>query len=203
MYGHNGPSELEQVKTLGEYFETDYHQLLKKEEGQMTTTNEDNKGTMNEAQVTYTKERVREIYKAMINYIDRCRYYYYELMPLGSEDLQDKDYQQVVLTANTELRALFNNITLQLKYSMLDIPEGFYKKVYDYLWVELNDFIELIADSQIEQTAKEETDTDFDDYYDWADNFLERYFDTGYEKELRELFADYIVKDEGYTASVR
>ena len=93
MYGHNGPSELEQVKTLGEYFETDYHQLLKKEEGQMTTTNEDNKGTMNEAQVTYTKERVREIYKAMINYIDRCRYYYYELMPLGREDLQDKDYQ--------------------------------------------------------------------------------------------------------------
>ncbi len=194
MYGHNGPSELEQVKTLGEYFETDYHQLLKKEEGQMTNSNEKNNGTMNEAQVTYTKERVREIYRSIINYIDRCRYYYYELMPLEEEDLKDENYRQSVLRANTELRTLFNTITLQLKYSMLDIPEGFYKKVYDYLWVELNDFIELIADSQEDNYTEDETTSDYDDYYDYTYNFLEKYFDTGYEKELRELLEDYIVK---------
>ena len=64
-------SDLEQVKLLGEFFEIDYHKLLKKEEGHM-------KDTMltvdieTETQRNYTKERIREIYRAMLKFIDSC-----------------------------------------------------------------------------------------------------------------------------------
>ena len=192
MYGYNGPSEMEQVKVLADYFEIDYHQLLKEEEI-MTNGKEMTSKTVNEAQAIYTKDRIREIYQGMLAFVHRGREWYYSLLVGNEEELLDKEYQKQVLAANAELRAMFNNIAYRLENSMLDIPQASYEKIYNFLWTELDDYVDLIASPTIVEDAEKGRDPEDEDYYDLAMDHISEFLDGGYNNDLRELFREYIV----------
>ena len=190
LYGHNGPSELEQIKELGSYFGVDYHEFLKEEEGQMKLKTLTQAGEKKDyAQVQHTKDCVREIYKAILNYISRCRYYSYAFENAVEGD-EDSDGSQLISMADTELSGLLNYIENVLEQSMLDVPEEFYDRINVYIWDDLADYIDLIKPATEEELQDEENR----DYYDFSRDVIERIVRGGYQKDLRELFADYIVK---------
>ena len=187
-------SDLEQVKLLGEFFEIDYHKLLKKEEGHM-------KDTMltvdieTETQRNYTKERIREIYRAMLKFIDSCRYFYYELGSLIDEPSLSDESMESVRDANAQLNKMFGDIVDRLEYAMLDIPEETYDQIHEYVWMDLRDYIGMVAnidyEKDFEYYRKHPEDRD---YVEESDRYMQDYLKGGYRKELRALFKDYIVK---------
>ena len=188
MYGYNGPSDVEQVKPLANYFDIDYHQLLEKEESGMEQRNigivEDN------MQFQMTKNTVRDIYHAMLDYIDRCRYYFY-VLDKETDPPIDKKYKDEVSRANEELRDYYQRIFTVLEYGMLDLPMSFYDEVYRFIWIELYDLADSVATSEEVKQAADETELGF---YDQPRELLEQYLKEGYLEKLRELFKDYIVQ---------
>ena len=198
MYGHNGPSEIEKVKELADYFQVDYHQFLEKEDGQMTEnistkSNSIISNMTNTAQAQYTKDRAREIYRAMLGFISRCDYYLWELECPCEEVLRSEEYQESTLSAHRELSARLKGIDDMLQYSMLDFPAQFYKNVHDYIWRELNGYMDYVADPNIKENAEKGLD-----YSPWTweeEMHYDQYVEEGlYLDDLRELFDDYIVK---------
>ncbi len=195
MYGYNGPSEIEQVKKLGDYFEVDYHQLLVREDEPMNNM-EKRIDYLTEAQIDYTKNRVREIYKAIVDYYHNCRSYYYIFKAKQENELSEEDVKEMYL-ANGELKRDFSRITDLLEYSMLDLPEDFYNKVLAYLWVDMIDYIDVIT------CPKSDNNDEWEQYSEWKEVVENMYESLGeflkneYQKELRELFKDYIVDFAG------
>ena len=189
MYGYNGPSELEQVKSLADYFGIDYHDLLDTEED---TAMEDNKTNINlslDPQGYCTKERVRAIFTRMVDFYNRAYFYYCTLF--RAENETDEEYSGRCDTGKYELRGIFDSIEMEIRHSALDLPEAFYNLLQGYLWHEMFDVIDLVTG-----TMQGGYDPD-DEFADWYAS-LEGCFDDTYEdrcmKELKELFADYCVE---------
>ncbi len=201
MYGYNGPSDMEQVIKLGMYFDINYHELLEKEEDEMAESNKIT-GIVTDWQAQYTKERIREIYRAILNYIERCKYYYQRMFVQGAGT--SDEVKKMGNLAEIELNALYNNANSQLEHSMLDIPEDMYEKVEQYLWTELSDYIDIMSgtyeqdyeepDPGDEMEENSETDPEIEHWMEESDRYLAEFFGGRYRKDLRELFEDYIVK---------
>ena len=75
-YGNNGPSDLEQVKKIADYFGVDYHELLKQEENKMNTENSKYMEQISEQVKLQTHASVRDIYVAMFEAVDKIWDYY-------------------------------------------------------------------------------------------------------------------------------
>lgn len=196
-YGKNGPTDLNQIKMIGEFFETDYHNFLKTEDKEMMASNTYNYTLNNSAQAQITKDSVREIYKAMIDYFAKCRDWFYTMKAYDESEKEEEAYRITKNAAHTDLTEAFNRIDSLLEYAMLDLPEQFFKKIRDYMYVDLVDFIDLIA--YIGEEGEEEIDEDCAAYIESflfdAEENLEKRFRYEYLEELRELFSDYIVKE--------
>ena len=77
---------------------------------------------------------------------------------------------------------------------MLDIPEKDYDKIYKYIWSSVCSCKDYVI-SQTEELSKDEDKAkeQQDQIYVLGEYYFE-YFEGEYLNELRELFADYIVK---------
>ena len=195
MYGYNGPSDIEQVKKIGDCFETDYHFLLKKEEDKMSTTV---KGVCDGSeQALYTRERIREIYSACLNYVVRGRYYQEEIFDVYDfyKDglMPGESIPGLMRAASQELFSAISAIRDLLNENMLDIPESFYDKVYNYTCERedaMTDYYHFCYSSADREEGQEEELTINEKAYEEACNYFIN--DKGIS-ELRELFQDYIV----------
>ncbi len=189
MYGYNGPSDLEQVKKISEYFKVDYHQLLKKEAAKME--NYSSNYTDTTAQAVYTKDKIREIYVAIVEFIDDAEYVFYDLAYAFPDNTSNKEFMDIVGEKRGELKASLTTIKDLVRDNMLDIPEAFYEKLDNYCWSTLDNLITAITDYYIY------TNEDGDEILEFADVLgnYDAYFEyREYLKELRALFQDYIVK---------
>lgn len=189
MYGHNGPSDLEQVKLLGEYFSVEYHQFLKSEETNMLEVKTGIGVDQDIEQKKYTKSVIREIYQAILNFHEVCRCDYYHQERLLQEERYD-EYRKAYADADANHTELFYNIEDQLKQSMLDIPEAFYNKLNDYIWGTLFD----PCDAEVTASDEGIKEMQEDPLVVEDGRLLDEYYRSGYIKELRELFDEYIVK---------
>ena len=190
MYGYNGPSELEQVKMLGEYFEIDYHQLLMKEGETMAFEAKGLLDIDNESQAQYTKKCIRQVYKATLDFINNVGYYY-ENLPRELPEREDVEAIVQIQQANAEMREHFNRIIEVMEYSMLDIPKATYEDLMEFFWTDLEDYIDALADPAI---AEHVITREEDDYKDYAMQGLSELFDKGkYMDVLRSVFKDYMV----------
>ena len=194
MYGYNGPSDMEQVIKLGKYFDIDYHELLEKEEEEMAE-NTKITGIVTDWQAQYTKDKIREIYRAILSYIDSAGFYYRKLNRVD-EGLTEEEKTELIGQARPALVALYNNAFNTLESSMLDIPEDMYEKIEEYFWLDLSDYIDLICGSEhtVDEEMEPDPDIDIEQYEQEAMIRMVEFFGGGYRKELRQLFEDYIVK---------
>lgn len=195
MYGYNGPSDLEQVKKIGDYFETDYHFLLNKEDDTMSIA------AINtfdgSAQALYTREKIREIYAACLNYVNRGAFHQSEIS--DAYDFYEDGMKsgaiipELMRSASDELFPALESIRELLKEYLLDIPESFYDRIYNYTCERQDAMIDYYhfgyAPADEENGKKEELYINEKAYKEAC----EYYYDKGMS-ELRELFREYIVK---------
>ena len=198
MYGYNGPSDLEQVKSLGEYFQVDYHFMLDEEEIEMPVLEKTSDHAVDTAQRLITKNRIREIYKGMLEFLDLCRYYHSDLatdLVWCGEILPEEvceNYYECLEDANQKMRMKYFEVRDEIDRSMLDIPEDDFVKLKEFLWARLFNCIDLVADPDRKPPKKGEPEPEgYPDQNDFVE-FWELAFDN-YIEELRELFADYTI----------
>lgn len=194
MYGYNGPSELEQVKLLGDFFAVDYHEFLKAEEEKMTNTTTIIEGLSNNAQAQYTKEIIRKMYSAMLDYFDALSEEYFELKHLLKEKKYD-EYREKALEAHEAQLERFEELLELKRRSLLDLPEKTEKEIDGFLWEEWG--IDLYTDKETESImmlTDEEMVELFDGGTEEDERDYENYLRTGYLDSLKKLFADYMVK---------
>lgn len=191
MYGNNAPSDLEQVKILAEYFEVDYHQLLKMEEEKMAATMnvETTNKPVNEAQQIYTKTVVRELYRQILALIRKIGYYAFELeLEEGTvEEYFVEEHLNAVSDAYEDMHEDLLSTNRYLEDIMIDVSEKFYKEIKDYLWSRLDTEIELVADPSVT-----ESDVEVGYIFDMQYEIREDYARREHMDALRELFAEYI-----------
>ena len=194
MYGNNGPSDLEQVKLVADYFGVEYHQLLDKEGKEMASNNAVSviTGLANEAQVQHTKEKVRGIYGALIDYIHAIYNYYYTVNPDENADPNNPEFRAKLDGAYNVAIVFRGLVDKALEKAMLDIPEKLYEQIHIYLWSELQ---EILDEVRYYHTPIDEDDPDYfpEDAFITQEE-LRLYRNGGYMEKLRKLFVDYIVK---------
>ena len=188
MYGYNGPSEIEQVKSLAEYFSVDYHDLLESEAIKMEEKNNSINMTI-DPQAYCTKERVRVIFQRMVDFFDAARIDYYALT--RGEEESEEAFKGRCEICKLELRGILNSVNKEIKYSALDIPNDFYDALEGYVWYDMIDNIDLATG--IVQGCYD-PDDEFADWYDGLKGYFDDKYEARYMAELKDLFSDYIVE---------
>ncbi len=194
MYGYNAPSDLEQVKLIADYFGVDYHQLLDTEEKEMATNNVVSiaTGMANETQIQYTKERVREVYAAVMNVINKImEYFYIEEQPEG---LDRDQYKEQSVAAHVDAFMAAENVFEILEKYLLDIPEKLYNEVCEYIWTTLSAILDDIEDTYNTRMEKKDDDEFYNMTNRELDKRVEPFRKGGYISDMRRIFADFIVK---------
>ncbi len=187
MYGMNGPSDLEQIKNLGNFFGVSYLEFLEKEDAIM------NNKEVEQQYSIYTKDRIREIYHAMLGFIYTCQSYYADEYLNDEKNASEEDYTEKVHEAWNNLYTNILNINTLLERSMLDISEESYKKIESYIWDELHDYISLAVPDKSHGDNFDGAPYD-EDWIESANEYFAKYLEGGYRQELRSLFEEYMVK---------
>ncbi len=206
FYGNNGPSDLEQIGELGKYLGIDYHQLLEKEHEEMANNTSKNVIVVQSWQEEQTKACIRKIYRAMLHYIKRCRYYYQNnFNPDPDGDPFNPEYMKAMDIARLELTGCFQTIVDELEDSMLDLSPEMYDKIYEFTWMELNDYIDVLTENGkdiLEGVGTDDPDSSevkkvlehMDIYDDMVAEYMAKTFEGDYIQQLRDFFGDYTVK---------
>lgn len=193
MYGNNAPSDLEQVKILAEYFDVDYHQLLR-EEKEMTNTTEIRYDLTNDVQKQYTRNIVRSLYqniRDLLNEIDQYSWEFSEKTDGDPEVFFSEDNMKKVREAYGVMISKYRALNKQLQYAMLDIPEDFYNRVSVFLDENIYGMIKSTANPNIERYSNEDEFVDIMSDLDWVTTN----FEEGVTEEwFRKVFEEYIVK---------
>ena len=149
------------------------------------------------AQALYTRERVREIYAACLNYLNRGTYYQSEISDaydLYKEGMKSgAPIPELMRAASDELFPILDSIRELLKEYLLDIPESFYDKIYNYTCDRqeaMLDYYHFAYAPADEEKGQKEELIIYEEAYKGA---CEYYFGKGIS-ELRELFQEYVVK---------
>ena len=80
--GVSGPVDLELVKQIADYFSCDYHELLsEKMEDKEMTKEMSFMEIATERQRIATRDRVRDIYEALVEAVDKVQEYFYPKVP--------------------------------------------------------------------------------------------------------------------------
>lgn len=199
MYAYNAPGDLEQIKSIGAYFNVDYHVFLEVEEKDMAVVEKDS------YQEFKTKECVREIYLLTLNLIREIRGVW------GKREVYYKSLDK--------LSSMSNLIEQKLEDYDLDLPIKFKENVYSYITnVIYDDYIlEMMEDGYVVSPDDNQSDIDNSDVensvidrsgegcsegevdeYDYWEKEYEKYMEKttkylkyGYKKDFNRIFADY------------
>ncbi len=190
MSGTNSPEDAERVKGLAEYLKVDYHELLKTEEVQ--ETKEEDTIMAEEArmmelaskkQAIITRDRVREIYEALVEAIDKAeRYFYYELYTYHESNLV-----KYYTTEYEEAEEACKRVGFLSRKYMLDIPKKIKKAVDTAYW---NMAEGIIMDTVCAFTVGGEDEETISDIHDRLQ--LKK---TYYLIDLQKVFSDYILQE--------
>ena len=189
MYAYNAPGDLEQIKSIGAYFNVDYHVFLEAEETDMSFVEKES------YQELKTKERVREIYLLVLNLIRLLRkaWQHYCTDEIGKEPVDI-------------LLSMVNLIKRKLEDYDLDLPIVFKENVYNYVAVDLmEDYIVDMLVSSVEGSLAYDEGEENDNLKGYSAYDVEelekafekhkeeskRYLDYGYKEDLNRIFSDY------------
>ena len=136
--GSNGPADLELVKKIAEYFNCNYYDLLTKVEDKNMTEEMSFMDIASEKQRIATRERVRDVYEALMEAIEKAhRFYYRELYDYNNNELvrlyEDVEYEDV--------EAASERLGFLLWKYMLDIPADLRKKIFNLRCTEVDSFL--------------------------------------------------------------
>ena len=194
MYGNNAPSDLEQVKTLAEYFDVDYHQLLK-EEKEMTNTTEIKYDLTNDVQKQYTRNIIRSIFKKTRELLEEIEEYAWEFSNIegGPEVFFSEDNKEKVLQAYHTMDEMQDDVLKELQYAMLEIPEKSYLDLREFLGFQVQELIKCTANPDIADYSTEEELSNLMGDLDFVNDL---WLNDCYSIDdiLRNQFAEYIVK---------
>ncbi len=189
MYGTNGPSDLEQVKQIADYFGIEYHQLLEKEEKEMEAVSSFN-GMANEVQMQYTKGKVREVYDALLDCIYTALNYYDTEEVDYKSGMTGEEYEVSFRTTYQDTDKSRAKVLNLIKRQLLDIPETLYNQVEQYVMTDIATVIEcafaFLPDEDDPESLIENDQM-------MAEEYLKE-FRNRYVSDLRRIFADFIVK---------
>ena len=194
-YGTNGPSDLEQVRKIAEYFGIEYHNLLSQEEKTMNINENTSNDQLTDTQKAQTHACVRDVYVAMFEAIDMMWSYYHAEDKHLLEKYSEEEYAEHNIVQYEEAEASVIKVTKLLNKYMLDIPQSFSDKIYKWfsknVQYRLTDIVFLFI------TLFDEPDPDELKELEDTIKFLKSeeimYKEGFYHKELRDLFSEYVL----------
>lgn len=140
-------------------------------------------------QMQETKDRVRELYYALLDFIYKCMDYDRDFSSDAIfDELSEEEYLDYQEEAKADMEdSLLSLIRLQ-EYSQLDLPKSFDNDLNDLLLKELRFLPEDIV---MQQEIFDRPDAqDPDEGPDYQEEDV-RFLDGGYKKELQRIFKDY------------
>ena len=186
--GTNGPVDLQLVERIGEYFGIDYHILLTEKEEENTNMRE-NKAffeSLDKKQQAITRERVKEIYEAIIEASEKVwRYFLTELYTETNSPEMAKRYY----TEYEEAEDSCDKVAFLLGKYKLDIPEEKYQQICRFK-NEKADFVLMNASCAF--TLSDEDDDDQTKSDLWL-QYMNR-FNPAYEEKVQKIFGEYQLK---------
>lgn len=176
MYGYNGPSDMEQIKIIADFFDEDYHRFLIMEEGNMLDNNkkENSVKVITEAQRDYTKKVVREIYQDV-----------YRIVELLVEDYYVDDKRETYdfgYVSSYSVFDYYSRVVKRLGLARLDVSERFYNRLKEFLEGTLI-FWAIVA-------GKIESGEELAPENAWLVDYVKT---KQYEKDITEIFSEYMV----------
>lgn len=188
MYGVNGPADIEQVKTLGDFFHVDYHELLKKEDVSMERTMMDYSKAL---QYQKTKDCVREIYAEIVELMEMAKVSLVNWHPGNGKEIPDetREVNQRIDQANIDAEC--NKVYMLVLKHAIDFPVDYRNWLLGYL---VADFLPVVQG--LHYTFSEEEANEIGVPYDSPEVEYEEllyYFENEYIDELAYMFKDYMM----------
>lgn len=195
VYGNNGPSDLEQVKKIADYFGIDYHELLKQEENKMKKDDNIVFDNTSDAQNIQTRMCVREVYVSLYDAVEKIWDYYHSedtniIMQFSEEELEKSN----ITTYERAEEACGKVIDLLNRY-LLDIPYSFREKVVRWYWQNVETTLMNIT-CRFCDPMNEDDPEEIKEKAESAEHLKQqeyKYKEGFYTRELRNLFSEYIL----------
>ena len=194
-YGTNGPSDLEQVRKIAEYFDTDYHNLLTQEENTMNINENISYDQLTDSQKSQTHACVREVYVAMFEAIDMMWSYYHAEDDHLFEKYSEEEYAKYNVVQYEEAEASVYNVNKLLNKYMLDIPQSFSDKIFKWFHKNVQDRLTDIVFLFIALWDGPDPDElkELEETINFLKNEEYQYKSGIYYKELQNMFTDYVL----------
>ena len=201
LYGYNGPTDVEQVKAIGEYLDIDYLCLLQKVEDQnmvdeikLSVSTEDILPAGFEKKIgdyIETKRCIRAIYHKMLMYVVETEKCFSKYQNLKEDEITEQTWAEEDKD-NDRLNQLYCEIDDELDKYYLDLPFRMLNDIRNYMWGVMFDYQDAIAigkkvDSDHKPTEEEKKKTDE------TIKEMRYYFDVQFYKDIEELFGEYMV----------
>ncbi len=195
VYGNNGPSDLEQVRKIADYFDIDYHELLKTEETKMNTSKVEYEEQISVQQRMLTHASVREVYVSLIEALDKVwEYYDAERKGLYDKYTEEEMIEKNITTFEVAEDAIYNVAKLMTKY-YLDIPQSLYEEIskwfVEHLKVQIMNIACIFMPMMSEDDPEELEDLKNDRKLN--ERRATEYRDGVYYRQLMDIFSDYVL----------
>ena len=204
LYGYNGPSDVEQIKAIGEYFDIDYSVLLRKVEGQ---------NMIDEIKLPFspegvalegiekrigdyieTKRCVRNIYHKMLDYVLETKACFEKYQRLEDGEVSEALLEEEGMD-NNRLKDLYFELQDEVTRCYLDLSADLYHEIRSYMWGVMFEFHDDVALGKLcgpnYKPTKEEKKKEADRVEE-----MKNYFSTGFYEDVENLFGYYIVSDD-------
>ena len=194
LQGTNSPGDLELVKGIAEYLGVDYHELLQKKEQEEEEMAEEIRfmAVASEKQKVITRDRVREIYEALVDAIDASWNFFYTEY-YSTDEWSKWQLERFGNTTFEQAEDQCRKVNLLLIKYMLDIPRELYRKIRHLFWTAaesvLMDTTCAFSDPCDEEEAQSHEEI-ISDMLRTGDEFQEKKF----AERMREVFGAYIVE---------
>ena len=199
LYGYNGPTDVEQVKAIGEYFDIDYLHLLQKVEDE-NMVNGINVSVSTEEMLPFgfekkvgdyieTKRCIRNIYYKMLAYIRETRNCFQKYQMLEADKIT-KDTWDEEVDDNGRLKDLYCEIESEIDKCYLDLNFELQNEIKNYMWGVMFDYHDDVAVGKLIDVNT--TDAEKKRFQERAEE-MERYFEIGFYEDIAELFGDFMV----------
>lgn len=194
-YGNNGPSDLEQVKRIAEYFGIDYHELLKQEESKMKNNDNRNIDKISEAQRSQTHICVREVYVSLYDAVDKIWDYYHAEETHIIEQLSEEELEKRNITTYERAEEACGKVIHLLNRYLLDIPVSMREKITRWYWKNVETMLMNIT-CRFSIPMDEDDPEEMNEKAESAEYLKQqeyKYKEGWYTRELSALFSEYIL----------
>lgn len=204
IYGYNGPTDIEQIKAISNYFNIDYLVLLKKVEDhsmvdgiRVSVTAEDVFPIGYEKKIgdyIETKRCIRNIYNKMLAYVLETNKCFKKYQNLKNDEITEETYDEEGAD-NFRLKDLHCEMIAEVRKYYLDLSTKMYNDIINYMWGVMFDYHDDVAIGKLEGPNYKPTKKEKQKVNDRI-NEMKNYFDHQFYEDIENLFEAYIVDED-------